>query len=84
MNKMEPTEPKFAWVEFNPNGNAMNAVVTGAGGVKMMDRHLPEGHTSTIRPALPGETTSDLIAETFPPDPNACAHVVATIKWADL
>lgn len=81
---MEPTEPKFAWVEYDPDGNPMNAVVTGAGGVKMMNRHLDTDHTSTIRPAQPGETTSDLIAETFLPDPNARGHVFATIKWADL
>jgi hypothetical protein len=78
------TEQKFAWVELDPDGNPMNAVVTGAGGVTMMNRHLDTGHTSTVRPARPGETTSDLIAETFPPDPTATARHLMTIRLADL
>jgi hypothetical protein len=81
---MNTTTERFAWVEYDPDGNPTNAVVTGAGGVRMMNRHLDPGHTSVIRPARPGETTSDLIAETFPRDPNVQGHIIATIRWADL
>lgn len=81
---MNTPEPRFAWVEHDPDGNPMNCVVTAAGGVTMMNRHLDAGHTSTTRPARPGETTSDLIAETFPPDPTATSRHLMTIRFADL
>ena len=71
------TPQRFAFVEYDPEGNPVNCCVTA--GVAFLARTLTEGHTYTTRPAREGETTSDLIEETFPRDPNVVARSLGTI-----
>ena len=72
------TPQRFAFVEYDPEGNPMNCCVTAS--VAFLVRSVPEGHTYTTRPARDGETTSDLIEETFPRDPNVVSRSLGTIN----
>ena len=71
---------RIAWVEYDAEGNPMNCCVTTEGGVAFLSRGLEEGHTVTTRPAREGETTPDLIEETFPRDPNVTVRSLGTIN----
>ena len=74
------TSQRIAWVEYDAEGNPMNCCVTNEGGVAFLSRGLTDGHTVTTRPAREGETTSDLMEETFPRDPNAVTRSLGTIN----